>query len=46
MDEVRGDQLSSERGDNIRQENDAFGDIWADEVERCGEEYHVEDIVN
>jgi hypothetical protein len=46
VDEIRGDQLGSEGGDYIRQEDDAFGDIRTDEVECCGEEDNVEDIIN
>lgn len=44
MDEVRGDQLGQERGDDIGEENDALGER-ADEVLGSGEDYHVEDIV-
>lgn len=46
MDKVWGAELGQERGDNVGEENKAFGDGGADEVEGCGEDDNVEDIID
>ena len=46
MYEVWCAQLDEDRGDDVGEEDNAFGDIWTDEVEGGGENDHVEDIVN
>ena len=46
MDEVRCDKFRDEGWDDIGEENDSFGYGWSDEVERRGEDYHVENIVD
>lgn len=45
MDKVRCDQLGEERGNDIGEEDDAFGD-GTDEVLGGGEDDHVEDIID
>jgi hypothetical protein len=46
MDEVGGDEFCEERGEDISEEDGRLRDIGADEVEGCGEDYHVGDIVD
>lgn len=46
MDEIWRNELGDEGGHDIGEEDDAFGNIWADEVEGGGENYHVEDVVD
>jgi hypothetical protein len=45
MHEVRRDELGEERGHDVAEEHDAFGDEGADEIEGSREDYYVEDIV-
>ena len=45
VDKVRGAQFGQKRGNDIGEEHDAFGDIWADEVEGRGEDDYVEHVV-
>ena len=44
MDEVRGEELGYEGGDDVEEENEGFGKGGADEVEGGGEDEDVEDI--
>jgi len=46
VDKVGGDELGEEGGDHVREEDDAFGDLGADEVEGGGKDDYVEDIVD
>jgi hypothetical protein len=46
VDEIRGAQLCNERGYDIGEEDDAFGDVGPDEIEGGGEDDHVEDVVD
>lgn len=46
MYEVWGAELRQERGDDVAEEDDAFGDVGADEVEGGREDDNVEDIVD
>lgn len=46
MDEIWGAELGEERGDDISEKDDAFRNIWSDEVEGGRENYHVEDVVD
>lgn len=45
MDKVRRYELGDERGKDVGEEDDGFGDAGTDEVECCGEDYYVEDVV-
>lgn len=45
MDEVRGDEFGDKGREDIGEEDDAFGDCRADEVEGCRENDYVQDIV-
>lgn len=46
MDEVWSDELSPKRRDDIGEEHYALRDIGTNEVQGCGEENNVEDIVD
>ena len=46
VNEVRSAKLDKEARYYIAQEDDAFGYTGADEVERSGEDYYIEDIVD
>jgi hypothetical protein len=39
-------KLAEERGKDIGEEDYAFGYVWANKVERGGEDDYVEDVVN
>jgi hypothetical protein len=43
--EIRCNQFREERGDDVEEEDDCFGDGGADEIEGCAEDYYVEDVV-
>lgn len=45
MDVVGRCELDEEAGDYVGEEDGAFGDVGADEVEGGGEEEDVEDVV-
>ena len=45
MDEVGCYQLGDEGGEDVCEEDDGLGDVGADEIEGCGEDDNVEDIV-
>jgi hypothetical protein len=45
VDEVGGDEFGEEGGEDVGEEDDAFGNIGADKVEGCGEDDYVEDVV-
>jgi hypothetical protein len=46
VDEVGSTELGEERRDDVCEENDAFRYIGSNEVEGCGEDDYVEDIVD
>lgn len=46
MDEVGCDELGEEGGEDVGEEDDAFGDVASDEVLGGGEDYDVEDVVD
>jgi hypothetical protein len=43
---VRKEELGEEGGYHIAEEDDAFGHGGPDEVEGCGEDDYVEDVVD
>lgn len=45
MDEVWGDELGEEGREDIGEEDRGLGDTGADEIERCGEDNNIDDIV-
>jgi hypothetical protein len=45
MDEVWSYELGNEAWEDVRQQDNGFGDAGADEIEGCGEYNNVEDIV-
>jgi hypothetical protein len=46
LDEVGSDELCEEAGYDIGEEYDSFGYGWTHEVEGCGEDDYVENIVD
>lgn len=46
MDEVGCYELGEEGGNDVGEEDDAFGDCGTDEVEGGGEDDYVEDVVD
>ena len=46
MDEVWGSELYACAGDDVGEENDGFRNGGSDEVEGCGEDDDVEDVVD
>lgn len=46
MDHVREEELGEEGGDDIAEEDDAFGNRGAHQVEGCREDYYIEYIIN
>lgn len=46
MDKVWSDELCEEGWQDIGEEDDGFGREGADEIEGCGEDDHVEDVVD
>jgi len=45
MDEVRSDELGEEGREDIGEEDGGLGDSRADEIEGCGEDNNIDDIV-
>ena len=46
MDEVRRNELREKRGEDIGEEDEAFGNGGTDEVDGCREDDNVGDIVD
>lgn len=46
MDDVREEQFGQERGHDVGEEYKGFRKVGADQVERCGENNDIEDVVN
>ena len=46
MDDVRHNQLRSERRDDVCEQDDALGDIGTDQIQGRGQHDHIEDIID